>query len=297
MANVSVLPFGGAQSLEVAYGAGINLISNMYTAGRMEAFTRNLLYPTVVKIVEGLAATERLWLTKQSTLAADTSLPEARRSIHSGRAARSRSKVSAMEALSATPGELYQVSQIAFDFFDVNDTLDATARPTDRAEKGNNRVRTALANAFKAESGVLTVLQRTSGIPAEWESLGKKVSDRLVCTPLAGSADAKEKLMGKFVAAPVRLVVVSKETAKMITECTIKTKLHVAACSGANASDGTGTMRPWGFDGHALEQLNNPVTSIDRIPHDIDDDVAVSEWMHAFIAAAAADDTKITCYC
>ena len=52
-----------------------------------------------------------------------------------------------------------------------------------------------------------------------------------MCTPLAGSEDAKEKLMGKFVAAPVRLVVVSKETAKMITECTIKTKLHVAACS------------------------------------------------------------------
>ena len=186
-----------------------------------------------------------------------------------------------MEALIKAPGDLYQVSLTAFDFFDVNDTLDATARPTDRAEKGNNRVRTALANAFKAESGILTVLQRTSGIPAEWESLGKKVSDRLVCTPLAGSEDAKAKLTGKFVAATVRLVVVSKETAKMITECTIKTKLHVAACSGANAADGTGTMRPWGFDGYALEQLNNPVTSIERIPHDIDDDVAVAEWMHA----------------
>ena len=134
----------------------------MYTAGRMEAFTHNLLYPTVVKIVEGLVATERLWLTKQSALAADTSLPEARRSIHSGGASRSRSKVSAMEALLAAPGDLYQVSQVAFDFYDVNATLDATARPTDRAEKGNNRVRTALANAFKAESGVLTVLQRTS---------------------------------------------------------------------------------------------------------------------------------------
>ena len=45
MAKVSVLPFGGAQSAEVAYGAGINLISNMYTAERMEAFTRNLLIP------------------------------------------------------------------------------------------------------------------------------------------------------------------------------------------------------------------------------------------------------------
>ena len=74
-----------------------------------------------------------------------------------------------------------------------------------------------------------------------------------------------------------------------------KNKLHVAACSGANASDGTGTMRPWGFDGYALEQLNNPVTSIERIPHHIDDDVAVSEWVKAFIEAAAADDTKVTC--
>ena len=64
MANVSVLPFGGAQSSEVAYGAAVNLISNMYTAERMEAFTRNLLYPTVVVIVEGLMATERLWLAK-----------------------------------------------------------------------------------------------------------------------------------------------------------------------------------------------------------------------------------------
>ena len=295
MANVSVLPFGGAQSSEVAYVAGVNLISNMYTAERMEVFTRSLLYPTVVEIVEGLMATERLWLTKQSELAADTSLPEDRRIIHSSRASRSRCKVSAMEALVKAPGDLYQVSLTAFDFFDVNDTLDATARPTDRAEKGNNRVRTALANAFKAESGILTVLQRTSGISAEWESLGKKVSDRLVCTPLAGSEDAKAKLTGKFVAAMVRLVVVSKETAKMITECTIKTKLHVAACSGANAADGTDTMRPWGFDGYALEQLNNPVDSIERIPHDIDDDIAVSEWMHGLINAAAADGTKITC--
>ena len=93
MANASVLPFGGAQSPEVAYVAGVNLISNMYTAERMEVFTRSLLYPTVVMIVEGLMATERLWLTKQSELAADTSLPEDRRSIHSSRASRSRCKV------------------------------------------------------------------------------------------------------------------------------------------------------------------------------------------------------------
>ena len=295
MASASALPFSGAQSPEVAYGAGINLISNTYTAGRMEAFTRNLLFPTVTAIVNGLAATERLWLTTQSALAADTSLPGARRHIHSGKATRSRSKVSAMEALAAAPGDFYQVSQVAFGFFDVNDTLDTTARPTDRAEKGNNRTRTALANAFKAESGVLTVLQRSSGIPAEWTRLGKQVSDRLTCTPLVGSVETKEKLTGKFVAEPIRLVVVSKETAKTTTECTIKTKLHVAACSGANASDVTGTMRPWGFGGLALEQLNNPVTSIERIPHNIADDAAVAEWMNAFVEAAAADDTKVTC--
>ena len=81
----------------------------------------------------------------------------------------------------------------------------------------------------------------------------------------------------------------------MITECTIKIKLHVAACSGANASDGTGTMRPWGFDGYVLEHLNNPVTSIERTPHNIDADAAVAEWMKAFIEAAEADDTKATC--
>ena len=53
MANVSVLPFGGAPSLDVAYVAGISLISNMYTAERMEAFTRSLLYPTITAIVNG----------------------------------------------------------------------------------------------------------------------------------------------------------------------------------------------------------------------------------------------------
>ena len=62
-------------------------------------------------------------------------------------------------------------------FFDINDTLDATARPTDRAEKVNNYARTALTNAFKAESGVMTVLQRTSGISSEHTRLGKQISD------------------------------------------------------------------------------------------------------------------------
>jgi len=46
MANASVLPFGSAPSLDVAYVAGISLISNVYTAKRMEAFTRILIYPT-----------------------------------------------------------------------------------------------------------------------------------------------------------------------------------------------------------------------------------------------------------
>jgi len=41
-----------------------------------------------------------------------------------------------MEALAAAPGELYQVSQCSFAFFDINDTLDATARPTTGLRKG-----------------------------------------------------------------------------------------------------------------------------------------------------------------
>ena len=110
IANVSVLPFGGAPSLDVAYVARISLISNIYTAERMEAFTRFLLYPTITAIVNGLAASERLWFTKQSALAADTSLLEAQRGLHSGKATRSRTKLLAMEVLAAAPGELYQVS-------------------------------------------------------------------------------------------------------------------------------------------------------------------------------------------
>ena len=142
----------------------------------------------------------------------------------------------------------------------------------------------------------MTVLQRSAGIHAEYTRLGKQVSDRLTCTPLGGSVEIKEKLTGKVVPEPIRLFVPSKETAKMITECSIKTKLHVAACSGANATDGTSTMRPWRLDGLALDQLNNPVTSVERIPHNITDDAAaVTEWMDAFVAAAAADDTAVTC--
>ena len=57
MANVSIMPFGGAPSLEVAYVAGISLISNMHMAQRMEAFARYLLYPTITAIVHGLGGT------------------------------------------------------------------------------------------------------------------------------------------------------------------------------------------------------------------------------------------------
>ena len=55
MTNVSVLPFGGALSLEVAYVAGIRLVYNIHTAECTESFTRFLLYPTTVSIIHGLA--------------------------------------------------------------------------------------------------------------------------------------------------------------------------------------------------------------------------------------------------
>ena len=301
MANVSIMPFGGATSLEeVPYVLRCRwsvslLISNVHTAERTETFiARFLLYPTITAIIHGLAAPEQLWFGKQNALAVDASLPVAQRNVHSEKAVRSRTKLLAMETLAAAPGELYQVSQCSFAFFDINDTLDATARPTDRAEKGNNRARSALANAFKAESGVMTVLQRTNGISPEHTRLGWQISDRLTSTPLGGSTEIKAKLTGKVVPEPVRLVIPSKETTKMITE-SIKTKLHVAACSGANATDGTDAMRPWGFDGLALEKLNNPIASVERIPHVITDDTAVAAWAAAFVAAAAADDTAVSC--
>ena len=53
MANVSIMRFGGAPSLEVAYVAGVSLISNMHTAKRMEAFKRFLLYPAITEIIHG----------------------------------------------------------------------------------------------------------------------------------------------------------------------------------------------------------------------------------------------------
>ena len=55
MANVSILPFGGVPSLEVAYVSGVNPMSNMYTTERMEEVTRFLLYPTITSIIRGLA--------------------------------------------------------------------------------------------------------------------------------------------------------------------------------------------------------------------------------------------------
>ena len=167
MANVSVLPFSGAPSLEVAYVAGVNLLSDIYTAERKEAFTRFLLYPTIVSIIHGLAEPKKQWFDKHNALANDSSSPVAQRNTHKEKAERSRTRLQAMETLAAAPGEIYRVSQCAFVFYDANDTLDATARPTDRTEKGMNRARTSLANAFKSESGLMTVLQRTNGITAE----------------------------------------------------------------------------------------------------------------------------------
>ena len=158
-----------------------------------------------------------------------------------------------------------------------------------------NRARTSLANAFKSsESGLVAVLQRTDGITAEQSRLGRKISHRLTSKPLYGSSEMKEKLTGKFVEEPVRLVVPSKETAKMITEGIIKTKLHVAVCSGVNATDSTDAMRPWGFDRLALEKRNNSITSVERIPCTITDDKVVVTWMEAFVAAAAADEAAVS---
>ena len=116
MANVSVLPFGGAPSLEVAYVAGVNLVSNMYTAERMEAFTRFLLYPTITSIIHGLAEPEKQWFDKHNALANDSSSPVAQRNAHKEKAERSRTRLQAMGTLAAAPGEIYQVSQCAFAF-------------------------------------------------------------------------------------------------------------------------------------------------------------------------------------
>ena len=70
MANVSILPFDGASSLEVAYVAGVNLVSNMHTAERMEdgsvytfPATRTTFFgldPTLLRILQLLALNEFL---------------------------------------------------------------------------------------------------------------------------------------------------------------------------------------------------------------------------------------------
>jgi hypothetical protein len=103
-----------------------------------------------------------------------------------------------MEALAAAFGELYQVSQGAIALLDVDDTLDATARPADCAEEGKNRARTSrpLASTFKSESGLMPVLQRTNGITVEQKRLGRQISDQLTSKPLVVSAAMKEKLKG-----------------------------------------------------------------------------------------------------
>ena len=175
MANVGVLSFGGALSLEVAYVAGINLVSNIYTAECAESFTRFLLYPTIfVSIIHGLAELEKQWFDKQNALANDSGSPVTQRNAHKEKAERSRTRLQAMGTLAAAPGELYQMSQGAIELLDVDGTLDATARPTHCAEEGMNRARTSLANAFKSESGLMTVLQRTGDITAEQKRLGGK---------------------------------------------------------------------------------------------------------------------------
>ena len=47
MANVAIMPFGGAPSMEVAYVAGVHMLSNMFTAERMELVTHTILFPTI----------------------------------------------------------------------------------------------------------------------------------------------------------------------------------------------------------------------------------------------------------
>ena len=193
MANVSTLPFGGESSLEVAYIAGANLMSNMHTAEHMEAVTRFMLYPTITSIVRGLADPEKRWFDKHNAFANDASSPVAQRNAHKEKVERSRTRLQAIKTLAAVPGEIYQVSQCAFAFFGVNVTLDATALPTDRAEKGMYHARTSLANAFKSESGLMTVRQRTDGIAAEQKRLGRLISDRLTSMPLGGCVEMKGK--------------------------------------------------------------------------------------------------------
>ena len=64
MANVAVMPFGGATSVEVALVVGVNMLSNLFSAERMELVCTSVLYPTITAIVEGLIAPEQEWHDK-----------------------------------------------------------------------------------------------------------------------------------------------------------------------------------------------------------------------------------------
>lgn len=107
MANVAIMPFGGALNIEVAYVAGVHMLSNLFTAERMELVTRTLLFPTIDAIVRGLKEPELEWFTKHDKLATDATLPAAEREAHRQRATRSCSKIDTMEALLAAPGEMF----------------------------------------------------------------------------------------------------------------------------------------------------------------------------------------------
>ena len=102
-----------------------------------------------------------------------------------------------METTLAGLGDTYQVGLAPFPFFDVNDELDATARPTDRDERGNNRIRTALANAFKSESGILTVIQRTAGLSPDGRRMCRLANNRMTMIPFADPDGSCDKLTGK----------------------------------------------------------------------------------------------------
>jgi len=62
------MPFGGAPSLEVAYVAGVSLISNIHTAERMGTFGRFLLYPTIIEIIHGRRRRRNCGLTSKVRL-------------------------------------------------------------------------------------------------------------------------------------------------------------------------------------------------------------------------------------
>ena len=82
----------------------------MYTAERMEASTRLLLYPTITSIIHGPAEPGKQWFDKHNALANDSSPPVAQRNAHKEKAERSRARLQVLETLVAAPGEIYQVS-------------------------------------------------------------------------------------------------------------------------------------------------------------------------------------------